>query len=468
MMFNSMGSASCDFDGDGRPDLVVVNRAQPTQVFWGTADGVFETGPLLHPIAADAASRGPNYNSRHKTVATHDLDNNGRCDIIIASDIGLKNQIFMSRTGGMERNHFEDLVTLLDGPTNLALKTRNVVAADFNGDGFGGLAFAEWDSVPDVWEWRFTEDGSVSRFHVSNDKVMETGCPPEDVIGQHSTKEDAVAACVGDCTAVSTEDCNAETGWKTCRAPLLKIYAQPQVGACVYPKSREFLSYKCPDYATGSSSSTMCQVCDAGRAGPSGLTGIGSAQRYLCVLCAAGKARSEFESECVECTAGFAAAAGSAECTTCEGALVTDTPGDGATDCVPCGAGEGPNDNRTACEPCTGTQYSITGQCQDCAAPNVVGVDRQTCTACAPGKEPNAERNACVDCTGTTYSQFGVQCQQCDDVVGPGAASCSKCSAGEGPNNDRTACEPCTGTQYSITGQCQDCAAPNVVGVDRQ
>ena len=126
---------------------------------------------------------------------------------------------------------------------------------------------------------------------------------------------------------------------------------------------------------------------------------------------------------------------------------------------------------KTECVPCTGTQYSITGQCQDCAEPNVVSEDHRTCTACGPGKEPNADRTACVDCTGTTYSQFGVQCQQCDDVVGPNAASCFfayRARRARLVPLKQTECALCPVGRFAGSGapSCEPCQAPLVTNAE--
>ena len=178
--------------------------------------------------------------------------------------------------------------------------------------------------------------------------------------------------------------------------------------------------YACPRYTTDTRHSvSRCEACPAGTIGPG--QALKHDQRVFCIPCEAGKTRALEQTECTLCPVGRFAGSGAPSCEPCQAPLVTNAEGDGATGCI----------------------------------------------TCSPGKAPNEDMSGCVDCTGTTYSQFGFECQECDDVVGPNAASCNTClntcQAGEGQNTDNTACQPCTGTQYSITGQCQDCAAPNVV-----
>lgn len=64
---------------------------------------------------------------------------------------------------------------------------------------------------------------------------------------------------------------------------------------------------------------------------------------------------------------------------------------------ISCPAGEGPLADNTGCEPCTGTTYSTTGVCVECAPPNVVDFDHTSCYPCAPDQVPNADRTACEE-----------------------------------------------------------------------
>eukprot|EP01047_Picozoa_sp_COSAG01_P068973 COSAG01_NODE_10091_length_2252_cov_3.104041_1_plen_470_part_10 len=72
--------------------------------------------------------------------------------------------------------------------------------------------------------------------------------------------------------------------------------------------------------------------------------------------------------------------------------------------CLPCAAGQGPNRDKTQCESCTSAKFSTDGQCQTCAAPNVVDANHRTCTSCPPGKEPNPAYDDCTMCSEGKFS----------------------------------------------------------------
>lgn len=198
------------------------------------------------------------------------------------------------------------------------------------------------------------------------------------------------------------------------------------------------------------------------------IVGWRSDQGYACSTCAPGRFRDEVARtmECTQCPVGMYATAGQSSCSVCDPGRVTSIDSPGATSCMTCSPGTGPNADSTACEQCMGPTYSITGQCQECPDPNVVSEDHRTCTACAPGKQPNDERTMCIDCTRSTYSQFGIQCQQCDDVVSSDRTTCARCPPGEGPvtiaaadGTNTTTCQLCAGNSASERGQCTQCKA---------
>ena len=189
-----------------------------------------------------------------------------------------------------------------------------------------------------------------------------------------------------------------------------------------------------------------------------------------CAACSPGTAPESTKSQCVECATGRYSELGET-CLQCELPRVVNGQ---RTACLKCEAGSGPlaltSDGATAyaCAKCVGTMYSTAGQCQDCAAPNIVDDAHQTCTACVAGTSPDTNRTSCVACDGATYSAFGVACTVCEApsvvTVSDGAKiACSSCPAGQGPSEDGGSCVSCTGTTYSTVGVCQDCAAPNIV-----
>jgi hypothetical protein len=162
-----------------------------------------------------------------------------------------------------------------------------------------------------------------------------------------------------------------------------------------------------------------------------------------CQTCPAGQRPTEVKTSCVPClidaagTGGVCAqcAIGSAPNTDRTSCDACDAPGQRTNNarsaCVMCSAGTEPNVDRTTCVTCVGATYSTVGQCQDCAAPNIVDGAHQTCTACVAGQEPNADRTSCVGCTGIEFSSFGVDCQTCP-------------VDGTAPTPDRAQCEETT------------------------
>jgi hypothetical protein len=162
--------------------------------------------------------------------------------------------------------------------------------------------------------------------------------------------------------------------------------------------------YACPSYTTATHhSNAMCELC------PAGTMGIKAGQlfdeRYFCIPCDAGKARSFDATECESCAAGRFAAAGASSCEPCSGSQVTNTEGDEATGCVPCGPGEQPNDARTACEQCTGNTYSQFGVvCQECEYPRVLTDGNTGCVKCEPGRGPTLDLSNCIACQGNNHS----------------------------------------------------------------
>ena len=134
----------------------------------------------------------------------------------------------------------------------------------------------------------------------------------------------------------------------------------------------------------------------------------------------------------------------------------------GSITCSLCSPGQGSNANSTACVGCGPKQFSASGNCQPCEAPNVVNADKTTCAACKPGEEPNIERTQCIPCKPGTASAFGIQCDRCDAprVVDEQRTTCQACEAGKGPNHNHTGCQTCADTTYSSFGTpCQDCPA---------
>eukprot|EP01052_Picozoa_sp_SAG31_P024895 SAG31_NODE_2149_length_6331_cov_3.422657_2_plen_1496_part_00 len=153
-------------------------------------------------------------------------------------------------------------------------------------------------------------------------------------------------------------------------------------------------------------------------------------------------------------------------CTPCPAALVST---DGLL-CAPCTAGQGPNANKSACEACGGTNYSISGTCERCAAPNIAENNFRTCRGCAAGEAPNTDRTACLSCPPGHFSAFGARCETCavPNIVDNGKTTCAACAPSNEPNQNHSACVPCGRGNVSTFGaRCVPCVPPRVANGDR-
>jgi hypothetical protein len=137
--FNGGGQssiASADFNGDGRPDLVVVNnkdivvhtgrfgapglQSSPgtVSVLLGNGDGTFQA-PRNFAVGGVIAT----------SVAVGDFNGDGRPDFAVSSSSVLS--VFMNSGGG---NFSSSSISIIDGPPGI------LAAGDFNGDGATDLA----------------------------------------------------------------------------------------------------------------------------------------------------------------------------------------------------------------------------------------------------------------------------------------------------------------------------------------
>eukprot|EP01043_Picozoa_sp_COSAG02_P016791 COSAG02_NODE_746_length_17729_cov_37.532501_2_plen_2087_part_00 len=501
-----------DWNSDGMMDALVVNRAG-IEILLSDGQGSFTS--TLMERSDDSTG-----------VVAGDWNSDGMMDALVVNGAGI--EILLSDGQG---NFTSTLMGRSDDSTG-------VVAGDWNGDGMmDAFVFGSTAEVL-ISDGQGTFNSTLVDFVVQYDRLRGAaagdwnGDGMMDVLVAHMGENEILLSDgQGSFTSTRMENSGMESmgvaagdfnGDGTMHALIVNA-AEPiehiWYDACpddgYSPAANAFFDvtcYKCPRHTTDTWRSVQgCQLCPAGKLGPD--AGLGRDQRNFCIPCEAGTARNLTELMCGECPVGKYAAAGADLCAVCPAGQVTKTKSSRASGCIQCGAGSGPNTNSTACEPCSGSQYSISGQCQDCATPHVVNAERtacsacpagtgpntdrtqcisctgatystigqcqecaapnvvdgahQTCFACSPGEEPNANRTACVDCTDAMYSQFGVRCQQCDDVVDSQATRCFTCSPGEGPNANGTACELCSGSQYGIMGRCQDCATPHVVNAER-
>lgn len=128
-----MGMASGDFNGDGSPDLFVVNRApvgvSSLMVFLNRADG---SGGFLPPIVMPSGRQPKNV-----AIGRFNSDNHLDAAVSVHSDSAVQ-VLFGKGNGDFEQNYpFIPVGTLVTG----------VITGDFNQDGFADLVSSNWGSA---------------------------------------------------------------------------------------------------------------------------------------------------------------------------------------------------------------------------------------------------------------------------------------------------------------------------------
>ncbi|MEZ5354801.1 MAG: CRTAC1 family protein [Bryobacteraceae bacterium] len=93
-----LGVAFDDYDGDGRPDIVVANDSAPQQLFRNRGDGTFEEVGLEAGIAYDDEGR----TFAGMGVDFADYDNDGRPDVFINALASQRYALFRSGKDGFE------------------------------------------------------------------------------------------------------------------------------------------------------------------------------------------------------------------------------------------------------------------------------------------------------------------------------------------------------------------------------
>ena len=134
------GLASADLNKDGKQDLIVTAGAGLVVILQGNGDGTFQS-PLTTALTSGATGPG--------NVAVADFNRDGIPDLAVATGEAQAVAILLGRGNGTfvsETNYFD---SLNDVPNFVAV-------GDFNGDGFLDIAIAETGCCPS------TVDGAVS------------------------------------------------------------------------------------------------------------------------------------------------------------------------------------------------------------------------------------------------------------------------------------------------------------------
>jgi hypothetical protein len=125
------GLISADFNGDGKPDLAIVNTLDSTvSILLGNGDGTFTAKPNLALATGSATGGGP------FSLIAGDFNNDGRLDLAVtnfANGTGTTVSVFIGNGGGT----FQPAATYTVGSGPVS-----VVTGDFNGDGKLDLAVA--------------------------------------------------------------------------------------------------------------------------------------------------------------------------------------------------------------------------------------------------------------------------------------------------------------------------------------
>jgi hypothetical protein len=149
-----MGVDAGDYDGDGRPDLVVTNFAQDyTTLYANEGDGIFGDASFRSGMAA---SLGPFLGWG---VGFVDVDNDGRLDVFVAnghvypdvertrtSTYGQKNQLFWN-TG---RGRFKHVTDAGGGGLLVEKSSRGAAFGDYDNDGDVDVLVVNMDDRPTV------------------------------------------------------------------------------------------------------------------------------------------------------------------------------------------------------------------------------------------------------------------------------------------------------------------------------
>jgi hypothetical protein len=138
LQFPPFGAGAADFDGDGKPDLVLANDAATLSVLLGKGDGTF------------GAPSDINLGGHQRRVAVGDLNNDGKVDIVALDDFAGNVSALLGRGDGT----FQSLAPFT------ATGGDALIAADLNGDGKLDIAVSNLNGEVDTFSGK--GDGTFS------------------------------------------------------------------------------------------------------------------------------------------------------------------------------------------------------------------------------------------------------------------------------------------------------------------
>ncbi|HVW15158.1 MAG TPA: FG-GAP-like repeat-containing protein [Mucilaginibacter sp.] len=140
---NPFGISIADFDGDGRPDIVVANHYSDPATISVFRNLTISAGSISFAPRVDLPA---SYNPRELTTA--DIDNDGKPDIIVANQGASSISVFRNTSvnGTISFAPKVDLATPLNSVATANSWPESVAVGDLNGDGKLDIAVANNDS----------------------------------------------------------------------------------------------------------------------------------------------------------------------------------------------------------------------------------------------------------------------------------------------------------------------------------
>jgi hypothetical protein len=184
-----------DFDGDGRPDLLMTGNLNGLHVRRGTGNGAFAITWSATALPFEPAA-----------VTVADVDDDGRLDFVAPNAAGTP--VLFVNTGAVGGPAFAAFpltgVTIVISPSNVASSLRATIAAgDFDGDGRTDLALGRipgepnigillrrltWSPVPTLANYALERQTFVDGFAVDADLDGDT-----DLVGAFTTRSNRFA-----------------------------------------------------------------------------------------------------------------------------------------------------------------------------------------------------------------------------------------------------------------------------------
>ncbi len=134
------GVAVADVDGDGRDDILAMQRWGENLLLMGQADGTFKD---------EAGARGLALPDHCSSAVFFDMDNDGDKDVLVGRT--LEPSVLLDNDG---TGHFTDVTARIAGPAPRLAS--HVSAADLDGDGLLDLVVATYAAsrIEKTWEWQ--------------------------------------------------------------------------------------------------------------------------------------------------------------------------------------------------------------------------------------------------------------------------------------------------------------------------